>query len=50
MRDGSLLGWFAVELTPAELDFSGHIKGDDAAGQQTWEALAILVGLRLWAS
>lgn len=45
--DGWLVGWFAVAITAFEEKLFGHVIGD-ASGQQTWEALAILIGLRLF--
>ena len=45
---GRVLEYFASPLTQEDLSLFGHALGD-ASGQQVWEALAILVALRLWA-
>ena len=39
--------WFSTQITAYELKLFGQVI-DDPAGQQTWEALARLVGLRLY--
>ena len=47
MRGATLVSWYSVPITECDCHRFGHEIGD-AAGQQTWEALAILVALRLW--
>ena len=42
-----IVGWFATQITAYEVKLFGHAIGDPA-GQQTWEALALLIGLRLY--
>ena len=42
-----LLSWFGCELTRADEQRFGHKIGSDS-GQQVWEALCILVALRVW--
>ena len=48
VASGQVLEFFADALTPADLSRFGQELGE-AAGQQIWESLAILVALRLWA-
>ena len=45
--NGSITEYFADVLSPFDTSFFNASIGD-AAGQQTWEALALLVGLRAW--
>ena len=42
-----IVGWLATQITAYEVKLFDHAIGDPA-GQQTWEALAILIGLRLY--
>ena len=50
LRQGDvLLQYFASPLGPDDFEVLGHSPGC-ASGQQTWECLAVLVALRLWAS
>ncbi len=44
---GTLLEYFSDELRDEDFQFFGFAAGD-AAGQQVWESLAILVALRIW--
>ena len=46
---GVIVAYFSSSLSDSELDVLGHVRGC-AKGQQTFEALAILVALRLWSS
>ena len=43
-----VISWFASDLTHDDVRIHGHEVGADA-GQQTWEALCILVAMTLWA-
>ena len=45
---GVIVAYFSSMLSDDELDILGHVRGC-AKGQQTFEALAILVALRVWA-
>ena len=45
--DGRLSEYFADMLSDFDIQFFGHQLGS-AEGQQTWEALAMLVALRCW--
>ena len=47
--NGRVLFYFAQALSEFDLTFFGFEIGS-AEGQQTWEALAVLVGLRVWKS
>ena len=44
-----IVGWFATQITAYVVELFGHAIGDPA-GQQTWEALAILIGLRRYSN
>ena len=50
--NGVITVYFAVVLSPFDTSFFDAAMGDaaigDAAGQQTWEALALLVGVWAW--
>ena len=46
--NGQVTQFFADCLSPHDVEMFGHIIGC-AKGQQTWEALAMLVALRVWA-
>ena len=45
--DGVIKGWYAAKISEAEAAEVGYRIGD-AAGQQYWEALNLLVALRIW--
>jgi hypothetical protein len=45
--DDQPAAWFTSELTPADCEIFGHAIGS-SSGQQTWEALVVLVALRIW--
>ena len=45
--DGVAVEYFHVELSKFDFELFQHSVGD-AAGQQTWEAFAILLALRQW--
>ena len=47
-RSGTTIEWFSSMLTPADEARFGHTIGE-AAGQTTWEALALLMAVRAWA-
>ena len=47
--NGQAVAYFAEELKDSDFKFFEAKRGD-AAGQQVWEALAILVSMRIWAS
>ena len=47
MIDGIPWAFFSEQLTALDHERFGYARGD-AAGQQTWEALAVLVALRMW--
>ena len=47
MENGRAIAYFWESLTDIDFQRFGFARGD-AAGQQTWEALAILIALRLW--
>ena len=47
--DGIVVSWFAPPISSADERFHGHKRGDDK-GQQVWEALCLLIALRVWAS
>jgi hypothetical protein len=46
---GVIISFFSVPLGHLDVAFFGHDLGD-SSGQQTWEALVILVALRTWRS
>ena len=45
--NGAVVEYFSSALTPFDCNMFNAPLGD-AVGQQTWEALALLVGLKLW--
>jgi len=45
--NGTIVEYFSSALTPFDCNMFNAPLGD-AMGQQTWEALALLVGLKLW--
>ena len=45
--NGAVAGWFSDELGPADEERFGFRIGEPD-GQCTWEALALLLGVRLW--
>jgi len=47
VRDGTIVAFFTSPLTEHDVRIMGWPIGD-CSGQQTWEALAALVALRLW--
>ena len=47
--DRKIESYFSSELTTEDLTLFDHERGD-CRGQQTWEGLAMLVALRLWAN
>ena len=47
--DGVAVEYFSVELSQFDFELFQHTVGDPA-GQQTWEAYAILLALRQWTS
>ena len=47
--DEVAVGWFSSALTQADFDMFDMVAGDPA-GQQIWEALAVLVSMRIWSS
>jgi hypothetical protein len=47
--DGVAVEYFSVELSQFDFELFQHTVGDPA-GQQTWEAYAILIALRQWSS
>jgi hypothetical protein len=47
--NGIILQYFASQLTADDSRILGHELGT-SCGQQTWECLAVLVALRLWAA
>ena len=46
--NGLATAWFACPLCAFDYEVFGHEQGS-SSGQQTWECLAVLVALRLWA-
>ena len=46
--DGRVVAYFHDALSSLDFAMFAHARGDHT-GQQTWEALALLVALRLWA-
>ncbi|CAK0821560.1 unnamed protein product, partial [Prorocentrum cordatum] len=49
MIDGRILEWYATPIGGAEAAILGHAVGSHL-GQQTWETLNLLIGLRTWKS
>ena len=45
--DGKIVGWFSCPLTHDDCTIHNQTWGD-SRGQQTWEALVLLVAIKMW--